>query len=186
MSCCPSRSKEPMQKLLYLSLPICWGFLFLLVGCSEKTEIATDQVPTVSSAETPSSEGVPSSGKNTSETPTIIEPVPAVASSAESESPPTPEAQEPENVNALPSLDELLLFYPAKYPAGNWEPTGLQFEDVWFEADDGAQLHGWYCPVKDPQAVVLYAHGNAGNLAHRSPLLEFLQKELQVSVLIFD
>src|SRR5262245_8408418 len=63
------------------------------------------------------------------------------------------------------TLDELLLFYPSKYPDGDWKPTGLDFEDVWFKADDGTRLHGWYCPCDKPRAIVLVAHGNAGNLS---------------------
>lgn len=84
------------------------------------------------------------------------------------------------------SLDELLLFHPSKYPEGDWEPKGLVFADVWFTAEDKTRLHGWYCPHEQPRAVVLYAHGNAGNLSHRRPVVERLQKQLHVSVLIFD
>jgi hypothetical protein len=85
-----------------------------------------------------------------------------------------------------PSLDELLLFFPSKYPHGNWKPEGLAFEDVWFDSDDGTRIHGWYCPCERPRAVLLYAHGNAGNVSHRAPLLARLQQQLRVSVLIFD
>jgi len=84
------------------------------------------------------------------------------------------------------SLDELLLFFPTKYPDGDWQPSGLAFEDAWFTAKDGTKLHGWYCPVENPRAVVLYAHGNAGNLSHRSERMKYLQKELRVAALIFD
>lgn len=81
---------------------------------------------------------------------------------------------------------EAILFQPMKFPFGNWKPKGLKFEDVWFKAKDGTKLHGWYCRCKKPRAVVLYAHGNAGNLSHRSALLKFMQGKLRVSVLIFD
>jgi hypothetical protein len=87
---------------------------------------------------------------------------------------------------AGPSLDERMLFYPSKYPEGDWKPKGLTFEDVRFDAEDGTHLHGWYCPCDRPRAVVLFAHGNAGNLSHRAPLMQYLQKDLRVSVLIFD
>src|SRR5690242_13013743 len=30
-----------------------------------------------------------------------------------------------------PSLDEMLLFFPTKYPDGDWKPKGLDFEDAW-------------------------------------------------------
>lgn len=84
------------------------------------------------------------------------------------------------------SLDELLLFFPSKYPSGNWKPDGLQFEDVFFSAKDKTKLHGWYCPCANPRAVLLVAHGNAGHLALRAPWLRYLQSKAKLSVFIFD
>lgn len=87
---------------------------------------------------------------------------------------------------AVPTLDELLLFFPLKFPSGNWEPPGLRFQDVWFKAADETQLHGWYCPCEKPRAIVLFAHGNAGNIAYCSGVLQLLQTKLRVSVFAFD
>ena len=87
---------------------------------------------------------------------------------------PVCQAQEPQKTagaKAPPSLDELLLFFPAKYPAGNWKPRDLRFKDVWFTAADGTRLHGWYCPCDKPRATILIAHGNAGNVALQAPWL---------------
>jgi fermentation-respiration switch protein FrsA (DUF1100 family) len=85
-----------------------------------------------------------------------------------------------------PSLDELLLFFPSKHPAGNWAPKDLRFEDVWFAAEDRTRLHAWYCPADNPRATILIAHGNAGNIASRAPLLRYLQSRTQVSTFMFD
>lgn len=85
-----------------------------------------------------------------------------------------------------PTLDELMLFFPAKYPNGDWSPKGLRFEDVFFVADDKTQLHGWYCPCDEPRAFILFAHGNAGHVASRAPWLRYLQSKARVSVFIFD
>ncbi len=84
------------------------------------------------------------------------------------------------------SIDELLLFFPSKYPTGNWQPTDLKFQDVNFAAEDGTKLHGWYCPSDKPRAVVLIAHGNAGHVAGRASWLRYLQKSARVSVFMFD
>lgn len=80
----------------------------------------------------------------------------------------------------------MLLFFPAKYPEGNWQPEGLTFEEVWFNSADGTRLHGWYCPCDNPHAVVLHLHGNAGNITHRADLLRFYQQQLRVAAFIFD
>lgn len=85
-----------------------------------------------------------------------------------------------------PTLDELILFFPTKFPTGNWSPGDLQFQDVYFSAEDGTRLHAWYCPTASPRAVILIAHGNAGHVASRAAWLRYLQKRLNVSVLMFD
>ncbi len=110
---------------------------------------------------------------------------PPVAPAAPSQAAPDPK---PSSVSASKpqSLDETLLFFPSKYPAGNWQPDGLQFEDAWFDAADGTRLHGWYCPCDNARAVVLHAHGNGGNLSHRGWLMKSYQQQLRVTAFIFD
>jgi len=83
-------------------------------------------------------------------------------------------------------LEESFIFFPARYPEGDWEPHGLDFRDAEFVAADGTRLHGWYVPHENPRAVVLFCHGNAGNLSHRAPTLQTLHDDVGVSVLIFD
>jgi fermentation-respiration switch protein FrsA (DUF1100 family) len=84
------------------------------------------------------------------------------------------------------SLEQAVVFQPSKYPEGNWQPGGLIHEDAWFEAADGVRLHGWFCPAEKPRGVLLYCHGNAGNIASCAPVLRMLTAGLRVSVLIFD
>ncbi len=84
------------------------------------------------------------------------------------------------------SIDELLLFFPSKYPDGDWSPEGLDFQDVYFSAEDGTKLHGWYCAADQPRAVMLVMHGNAGHVASRASWLRYLQQRAGVSVFMFD
>ncbi len=83
------------------------------------------------------------------------------------------------------AFEDSLIYFPSVYPDGFWNPREFDFEDAWFEASDGTKLHGWYVPHASPRAVILFAHGNAGNLSHRAEILEGLHA-LGVSVLIFD
>ena len=85
-----------------------------------------------------------------------------------------------------PSIDELFLFQPARFPKGDWQPKDLNFQDVDFESSDGTKLHGWYCPADEPVATVLYLHGNALNLSHRASLLKELQENHRLSMFILD
>jgi hypothetical protein len=83
-------------------------------------------------------------------------------------------------------LENSLIFFPMRYPDGQWQPAGLKFEDVWFSSADGTRLNGWYMPCKNARAVVLFCHGNAGNITHRADILEVLHRRVGVSTLIFD
>jgi fermentation-respiration switch protein FrsA (DUF1100 family) len=84
------------------------------------------------------------------------------------------------------ALENWLIFHPFRYPAGDWQPAGLRFEDAWFQAADGTRLHGWYVPRPGARAAVLFCHGNAGNITHRAGTLEMLHDRVGASVLIFD
>lgn len=108
---------------------------------------------------------------------------PLIAQSSAEKPSKAPEQRKP---STMRSLDELLLFQPTKHPRGDWNPAGLNFADVWMASGDDTQIHGWYCPAENPKAVVLYCHGNGGNLAGRASTLKFLQEKMGVSVLIFD
>ena len=62
---------------------------------------------------------------------------------------------------------------------------GLDFESVDLTTPDGIRLHGWYLPVREARRVVLFCHGNAGNISHRLDSLRIFH-DLGLAVLIFD
>jgi fermentation-respiration switch protein FrsA (DUF1100 family) len=90
------------------------------------------------------------------------------------------------NMESWNRFEQSHVYQPEKYPGGNWKPAAYTFEDVWFHAEDGTRLNGWYCPHDKPVAVVLVAHGNAGNITHTVALLKRLRDQHQVSVMAFD
>ncbi len=91
-----------------------------------------------------------------------------------------------ENPSTLRSPDEWLLFYPSVYPEGEWSADWLGAEDTWFESIDGTRLHGWWFSHTAPRGVLLYLHGNGGNLSHRGWLMAQLRDQLQLSIFIPD
>lgn len=105
-----------------------------------------------------------------------------------SESPQTPTREPAASPPSDPvaALEKSLVFVPSPYPNGNWSPAGLTFEDAWFRSADGTQLHGWYVPHDRPRAVILFCHGNAGNVTHRARALRALHDWVGASVLVFD
>src|SRR5206468_7302312 len=44
-------------------------------------------------------------------------------------------------------------------------------EERWLVAEDGRRLHAWYAPPRHGAPVLLWSHGNAGNIHSRQPLI---------------
>ena len=65
------------------------------------------------------------------------------------------------NVVTAMILENSLIYFPAVYPEGKWNPQGLTIEDAWFQADDGTKLHGWYVPKENAWAAILFATATA-------------------------
>lgn len=83
-------------------------------------------------------------------------------------------------------LEESLIFFPSKFPAGDWDIAGLPVENAEFTAADGTRLHGWYISHPQPTAQILFLHGNAGNVTDRVDALQRLYHDVEASVLILD
>lgn len=77
------------------------------------------------------------------------------------------------------------LYRPSRELESTPEQLGLAHEDVWFRAADGVKLFGWFVPAAKPRAVVLFFHGNGGNISHRLWAVQMLHK-LNLSTFIFD
>lgn len=79
-----------------------------------------------------------------------------------------------------------MVYLPSSRLEATPEAIGLEYEDVWLDAADGVAIHAWFVPAKaEGQRVVLFCHGNAGNISHRLDSLRIFH-ELGISVLIFD
>jgi fermentation-respiration switch protein FrsA (DUF1100 family) len=56
------------------------------------------------------------------------------------------------------------LYYPIRYPAGDWQAgKTIGARDVWIR--DG--LHAWFARGPDTRLVTLHLHGNGGNITYR-------------------
>jgi len=91
-----------------------------------------------------------------------------------------------EQAGSGPASINAAVFFPARYPQGQWKPLGLNYRDVYFQSSDHTPLHGWFCPVAGSRHTILIAHGNAGNIATRVEMLRRLQNSTRATVFIFD
>ena len=77
-----------------------------------------------------------------------------------------------------------MVFFPDRGLVAEPTTIGLDFGDVHIDTDDGERLHGWFVPG-DGDKVVLFLHGNAGNISHRLESIRIFH-ELGLSVLAVD
>ncbi len=83
-------------------------------------------------------------------------------------------------------LDHLFVYHPFPWEDRDWASLSrLPLEDVWFRSPSGAKLFGWYVQAARADAVLLWCHGNAGNIIHRLDNLRDLYG-IGVSVFLFD
>lgn len=77
------------------------------------------------------------------------------------------------------------IYYPTKEIESTPIGGDLKYEDIFFNTDDGLKLNGWFVPVENPRATLLFCHGNAGNISHRIEIIKVFN-ELNLNVFIFD
>jgi fermentation-respiration switch protein FrsA (DUF1100 family) len=65
------------------------------------------------------------------------------------------------------------------------DAVGLAYETIHIVTEDDVRLHGWFVPSPSPRGVVLFFHGNAGNISHRLDSLKIFH-DLKFSTLIVD
>jgi len=80
-------------------------------------------------------------------------------------------------------FENKLMFYPSRQLNG---APRIPFDNVVFTADDGTELHGWFIPFKDSPRVFVISHGNAGNIGDRYEMGEFIHRQFQANVFMYD
>jgi hypothetical protein len=91
---------------------------------------------------------------------------------------------------ALYLLQSKLVFQPTRELVVTPDRFYLPYEDVYINVTDDEKIHGWYFPADNPDSgkntpVVLFCHGNAGNIAHRLETADFI-RSLGADILLFD
>ena len=78
-----------------------------------------------------------------------------------------------------------LIFFPARVLAAAPADFGLAAEELAIRTPDGVLLHGWW--IEGPgDRVLIWYHGNAGNIGHRLHNARWFVDRLGVSVVLVD
>ncbi len=83
-------------------------------------------------------------------------------------------------------FENVFVFQPLPWEDRNWaQLSGLPLEEVWLPIDEAVTIFGWFVYAGSGKPVLLWCHGNAGNVSHR---LENIWQLYQrgMSVFIFD
>ena len=86
---------------------------------------------------------------------------------------------------ALFIMQPRFLYYPVREVLNTPGELELDFEDVAFTSADGLLLSGWFIPKNDSEFMVLFCHGNGGNISHRLDSINFIHN-LGLNCFIFD
>ncbi len=82
-------------------------------------------------------------------------------------------------------VDRVFVFYPDRRLRITPAQVGLDYQDLWIETSDGERLHGWLVKAETHAPLLLFFHGNAGNIGDRVENVALLVRA-GISVLIFD
>jgi len=80
------------------------------------------------------------------------------------------------------------VYFPSRKVIDNPGDIGLHFEDVLLKTQDGETISCWYVPAGSYQGsgkVVIFSHGNAGNIGDRLGTIEVFNK-MGYDVMIYD
>ncbi len=69
-----------------------------------------------------------------------------------------------------------MIYFPDSDIATTPNKLGFQYEEVWLTTADGVKIQTWFLPAGTTNTpVVLFFHGNGGNLSHRFEKLNILR-----------
>jgi fermentation-respiration switch protein FrsA (DUF1100 family) len=83
-------------------------------------------------------------------------------------------------------IESRMIFHPSALIERTPKHAGLEFDDIFFTARDGARLNGWFIPHREARSTLVWFHGNAGNIGHRVDNIKLLHDLVKVNIFIFD
>lgn len=78
-----------------------------------------------------------------------------------------------------------MVYYPDRDITLTPRDIGLDFEELTLKTKDSVSISAWHIPAESERGVVLFCHGNAGNVSDRLDSIRIFH-DLGLSVLIFD
>jgi len=84
---------------------------------------------------------------------------------------------------ALYFIEEKLIFHPTTLEHDYKFDFDYPFEELFLKAEDGAVINAIHFKKEDPKGIILYFHGNAGDLSRWGEITSFfVEKNYDVLV----
>lgn len=81
-----------------------------------------------------------------------------------------------------------MIFHPYPYEPGLDQPPPIEnaeVEELYLALKSGKKIHCWFYRLRNARKVILFSHGNAGNLSSRNSIVNLLAKT-GASIFIYD
>src|SRR4051812_554686 len=78
---------------------------------------------------------------------------------------------------AVRVLQPRFAFFPMRGEGATPSALGIPFQAATLGTADREQIRGWFLPHERARAVVVYFHGNGGNLSEWLPILAGIHRE---------
>lgn len=81
-----------------------------------------------------------------------------------------------------------MIFFPSGDIAVTPADVNLSYEDIFLNVTDSDTVHAWFLPARKEASssrIILFCHGNAGNISHRLETAELIIK-LGYGIVMFD
>ncbi len=85
----------------------------------------------------------------------------------------------------LLAMERQLIYFPDRQIVQRPREVGLESEELWLRSADGVKLRAWWVHGSG-QRVLLFFHGNAGNISHRLERVRLLVDALGLDVVLLD
>ena len=83
-------------------------------------------------------------------------------------------------------IQEKFIFLPSRLPENYQYQFHVPFEELFLEANDGAKLNAIRFTCENPKGVILYFHGNAGNLSRWGEIAMEFTVDHEYDVVVMD
>ena len=88
-------------------------------------------------------------------------------------------------VGLMTAFQNQMIFHPSSRMMDSPERLGLDWAKHWVETSDGLLLHSWMIGRPENQPVVVYSHGNAGNISGRIDIAGVIAEQ-GAAVFLYD